>query len=99
EVIKNLAAHKHQYAHIKLKSGKVLTGSLSDIGDQGFYLSTDALAGSYILYRDIAETPRSTPAVGTRIKQGAQWTGLIAITILAIPILLPLALTGLLPDC
>jgi hypothetical protein len=57
------------------------------------------LGGRRVLYRDIAERPRFTPAVGTRIKLGAEWTGLIALAIAAIPIFLPLMLTGVMSDC
>ena len=97
--IKKLSAHKHSFVHIKLKNGKVLTGLVRDVGDQGFSLNTDALGGPYILYRDLAEGPRPTPAVGTRIKHGAEWTGLVALVLAAIPIMLPLIFTGVISDC
>jgi len=97
--IKKLSGHRHQFVHIKLKNGKVLTGLLRDVGDQGFSLNTDALGGSYIFYKDIAEGPRPTPAVGTRIKHGAEWTGLIALVLAAIPIVIPLMFTGVISDC
>jgi len=98
-VIQRLSEHRHQYVHLKLKNGKVLTGLLRDVGDHGFSLSTDALGGPYISYKEIAEKPRPTPGVGTRIKQGAEWTGLVALVIAATPIMLPLILTGVISDC
>jgi len=97
--IKKLSEHKHQFVHIKLKSGKVLTGLLRDVGDVKFSLNTDALGGPSIFYKDIAEMPRPTAAVGTRIKQGAEWTGLIVLAGLASIVLLPLILTGVVSDC
>ena len=35
--IKKLSAQRHQFVHIKLKSGKVLTGLLRDVGDVKFH--------------------------------------------------------------
>src|SRR5262249_54758372 len=98
-VVKELASHKRQFVHFKLRDGRVLTGLIRDAGQIGFTLHTDVLSGPYIRYAEIAEQPRAVPAVGTRIKHGAEWTGLIVLTVAAIPILLPLALTGILPNC
>jgi hypothetical protein len=98
-VVRELALHKHQFVHVKLRNGRVLTGLIRDVSQLGFTLYTDALSGPYIRYAEIAEQPRAVPAVGTRIRHGAEWTGLVLLTVAAIPILLPLALTGILPDC
>lgn len=97
--VKELASHKHQFIHFKLRNGRVLTGLIRDVSQVGFTLYTDALGGPYVRYEDIAERPHPVPAVGTRIKHGAEWTGLIVLTMAAIPILIPLGLTGILPDC
>ncbi|HLZ13599.1 MAG TPA: hypothetical protein VKP58_13515 [Candidatus Acidoferrum sp.] len=89
---KALAGHKHQFVHCKLQNGKVLTGLIRDLNDQGFSLHTNALGGTYIHYTNLAEPPRVVPAVGTRIKQGAQWTGVGVGIAVAIPLAIPLCL-------
>jgi hypothetical protein len=100
--VKELASHKHQFVHFRLRNGKVLTGLIRDVSQEGFTLHTDALGGPYIRYEEIVEQPRPVPAVGTRIKHGAEWTGLGVLIAAAIPlvvVLFPLAITGILPDC
>ncbi len=100
--VKELASHKHQFVHFKLRNGRVLTGLIRDVSQDGFTLHTDALGGPYIRYEEIAEQPRPVPAVGTHIKHGAEWTGLGILMAAAIPlvvVLFPLAITGILPDC
>ncbi len=90
--VKTLAVHNHQFVHCKLQNGKVLTGLIRDINDQGFSLHANALGGTYIRYTNLAEAPRTVAAVGTRIKQGAQWAGIGVGIAAAIPLLIPLCL-------
>jgi len=90
-VVKSLAVHKHQFVHCKLQSGRVLTGLIRNLNDQGFSLHTNAVGGTYIHYTSLAEPPRAVPAVGTRIKQGAQWTGVGAIVAVGVPLLIVLS--------
>jgi hypothetical protein len=95
--VKLLAQKDHQFVHCKLKNGKVLTGRLSSPGDKKFAVYTNALGdGTSVEYKDIAEPPRAVPAVGTRIKQGAQLTGFV---IFVVMFFIPLALTGVIPSC
>lgn len=94
--VKELASHKHQFVHFKLRNGRVLTGLIRDVSQEGFTLHTDALGGPYLRYEEIAEQPRPAPAVGTRIKHGAEWTGLV---IFVVVFFIPLALTGVIPSC
>ena len=95
--VKLLSRDGRQFVHCKLKNGKVLTGRLSDLGDAGFAIRTNALGdGSYVQYKDLAEPPRAVPAVGTQIKQGVQMTGFV---IFVIVFFVPLALTGVIPSC
>jgi len=91
-VVKTLAVHKHRFVHCKLQNGKVLTGLIREMNDQGFSLHTNAVGGTYIHYNTLAEPPRVVPAVGTRIKQGAQWTGIGVGIAVAIPLAIPLCL-------
>lgn len=90
--VKTLAVHKHQFIHCKLQNGKILTGLIRNVNEQGFSLHTNAVGGTYIQYTKLAESPRSVPAVGTRIKQGAQWTGIGVGIAVAIPLAIPLCL-------
>jgi hypothetical protein len=95
--VKLLAENERQFVHCKLKNGKVLTGRLSDAGDVRFAVRTNALGdGASVEYKDLAESPRVVPAVGTRIKQGAQMAGFVAFVIV---FFIPLALAGVIPSC
>ena len=95
-VAENLREKKHQFIHCKLKNGKILTGLPRDVGAAGFSLHTDIFAETFVRYDDLAEAPKPVAAVGTRIKQGAEWTGLVAFIVV---FFIPLALTGAIPDC
>jgi hypothetical protein len=97
--IEQFSQRKHTFVHCELKNGKVLTGLVRGVSDRGFELATDALAGTYVTYAELAKAPRQVPAVGTRIKHGAEWTGLVLLAAAALPILLPLMLTGVISDC
>ena len=95
--IELLAQNEHQFVHCKLKNGKVLTGRLAVPGGGKFAIRTNALGeGTIVEYNALAESPRAVPAVGTRIKQGAQWTGFV---IFVIVFFIPLAITGVIPSC
>lgn len=98
-VVKSLEKNKHQFIHCRLKNGGILTGLIRGDNDQGFTLHTNALGGPFVRYDDLADAPKSVPAVGTRIKQGAQWTGLVALAIAFVPIFLPLMFLGVMSDC
>ena|SRR5215831_5558362 len=86
--IVSLEEHKHQFVHCKLQNGKVLTGLIRGVDRNGFVLHTHALAGPYIYYKDLAEQPRPVPAVGTRVKHGAEWAGIGAVLAVALPLLI-----------
>ncbi|HET9802459.1 MAG TPA: hypothetical protein VFP96_04440 [Candidatus Acidoferrum sp.] len=91
-LMKSLEKNKHQFIHCQLKNGKVLTGLVRGDTDQGFTLHTGAFGGPFVRYEDLADAPKSVPAVGTRIKQGAQWTGAVLGIAVAIPLAIPLCL-------
>lgn len=86
--IQTISKDKHQFVHCKLRNGRILTGLPRDVRPEGFSLHTDALGGLFIRYDSLAENPRPVPAVGTRVKQGAQWTGIGALIAVAVPILI-----------
>jgi len=87
--IESFKGPKHQFVHCKLKNGRVLTGTVHDAGYEAFTLKTNILSqGTYIYYKDLAEPPQPVPAVGTRMKQGAQWVGFGILIAAAIPLIL-----------
>ena len=91
-IVQELRDRKHQYVHCKLKTGSILTGQVKSAGFEAFTIQTEALGGFHtVKYDDLAETPRAVPAVGTRFKQGAQWTGFGAVVLVAIPVLIVLS--------
>ena len=92
-----LAQKRRQFVHCKLKNGEVLTGILRDRGDTSFAIQTNALGEvTSVEYTNLAESPRAAPAAGTRIKQGAEWT---AFVVFVVVFFIPLALTGVIPNC
>ncbi|MBS1840513.1 MAG: hypothetical protein JSS69_15310 [Acidobacteria bacterium] len=99
--VERLGQKKHQFVRCKLANGKILTGLIRGASEGGFTLKTQALNGPYLRYSDLAEAPKPVPAVGTRIKQGLQWTGFGAAVALAIPaiiLIFPLMLSGAIAD-
>jgi len=96
--IESIAESKQKFIRCKLKNGKILTGRVHAPGYEAFTLHTDArfIDGKYIYYKDLAELPRTVPAVGTRIKQGMQWAGIVTFVVV---FFIPLAMTHVIPDC
>lgn len=90
-VVKSLEKNRHQFIHCQLKSGKILTGLIRGGNDQGFTLHTNVLGGEFVRYEDLADAPKPVPAVGTRIKQGAQWAGVGVLIVVALPVMIVLS--------
>ena len=85
--LQDFKKQKHQYVHCKLKTGKILTGRIKGAGYEAFDIQTEAIGGiHYVYYADLAEVPRAVPAVGTRFKQGAEWTGVGALIAVGLPL-------------
>ena len=103
ESVYDLASHPKQYAHVRLADGKVLTGTISNADHDTFLVRSHILAGGYTVHYDqLVEPPRPVLAVGTRAVKGLEVTGLVALCILAIPLIValyPLILTGIISDC
>jgi len=97
--IEQFSKQRHTFVHCELKNGRVLTGLLRDVSEEGFELKTDAVTGVYLRYGELAKPPRQVAAVGTRLKHGAEWTGLVILAAAALPIFIPLMLTGVVSDC
>jgi hypothetical protein len=103
EAVYALAGHPKQYVHVRLASGKVLTGTLSNANNDTFLVSSNVLGGGHtVRYDQLAEPPRPVLALGTRAVKGLEVTGIVALCIVAIPLfvaLYPLILTGVISDC
>jgi len=83
--VQKLGVDNHRFVHCDLPSGKVRTGVITDIRDDGFVLKDGILFDRWIPYSDLRASPRPVAAVGTRIGQGFKWTGLVLVTIPLLP--------------
>jgi len=83
--VQKLGVDKHRFVHFDLPKGKVRTGVITQIEEQGFVLKDGIIFDQWISYADLQAAPRPVAAVGTRIGQGLKWTGLVLITIPLLP--------------
>jgi hypothetical protein len=102
EVVRHLGIDKHRFVHCELKNHVVVTGAISSIGEQEFFVQTGILgAGRKISYPELSVAPRPVPAVGSHVKVGLEWTGFVGGCVLIAPLalaLLPLIMAGVLQD-
>jgi hypothetical protein len=75
EAVRILGVNKYHYVHCELPGGKVRTGLITEIGDDGFTLKDGIIISQRIPYADLQAAPRRVPAVGTRIGKGFKWVG------------------------
>jgi len=75
EAVGKLGVDKHRFVHCELPNGKVRTGVITEIRDDGFTLKDGIIVSQWIPFTDLKATPRPVPAVGTRIGQGFKWAG------------------------
>jgi hypothetical protein len=73
EAVQRLGLNTHQFVHCDLASGKVCTGVITEIRDDGFVLKDGIIIGQWIPYTDLEAAPRPVAAVGTRIGHGFKW--------------------------
>jgi hypothetical protein len=86
EAVQKLGVAKHRYVHCDLPGGKVRTGVITEVRDDGFVLKDGIIISQWIPYSDLKTAPHPVAAVGTRIGQGFKWAGVG----LGVAILLPL---------
>lgn len=101
DAVQKLGIHRNRFVHCELPNGKVRTGVITEIRDDGFTLKDGIIIAQWIPYTDLKAAPRPVPAVGTRIAQGFKWTGLVAGCVAAIPFVVvfyPLVLVGAIKD-
>jgi hypothetical protein len=101
DAVQKLGIHRNRFVHCELPNGKVRTGVITKIRDDGFMLKDGIIITQWIPYTDLKAAPRPVLAVGTRIGQGFKWTGLVAGCVAAIPfivVLSPLVIIGAIKD-
>jgi hypothetical protein len=101
EAVRELGVDTHRFVHCDLPNGKVRTGVITSIRDDGFMLKDGIVFSQWIRYTDLKAAPPSVPAVGTRIGQGFKWAGLVAGGIVVAPLALvfyPLIAAGVIAD-
>ncbi len=86
EKIEQFGKRRHTFVHCELKNGKVLTGLVRDVAERGFEIKTGVLSGTFVRYSDLAKPPRQVPALGSRIRHGAEWTGLGVVFVALLPL-------------
>lgn len=99
EAVRALGEDVHRFVRVELTDGRVQTGVIIALDEGGFQLRGGIVKTQRIEYSRLKEPPRRVPAVGTHIANGLKWGGLIVLAIPVAILLLPLGLTGVLPDC
>ncbi len=101
EAVQKLGVDKHRFVHCELSDGKVRTGVITQVRDEGFMLKDGIIFSKWIRYTDLKAAPRPVAAVGTRIGQGFEWVALVAGCIAVAPVALvyyPLVAAGVIAD-
>lgn len=101
ETVRTLGVNTHRFVHCDLPNGKVRTGVITSIRDDGFTLKDGIFISQWISYTDLKAAPRPVAAVGTRIGQGFKWTGVVVGCIAVAPLALvfyPLVAAGVIAD-
>lgn len=89
ETVRKLGVKKHRFVHCELTNGKVLTGVITTIRDDAFWLKDGIFDEQLIPYTDLRTTPRPVAAVGTRIAHGFEWVGLGVGVAALMPLIVP----------
>jgi len=90
EAVQKLGVNKQHFVHCDLPNGRVRTGVITDIRDNGFTLKDGIFFSQWIPYTDLKAAPRPVAAVGTRIGQGFKWAG-VTLGVVALLPLFPFA--------
>lgn len=86
EAVRKLGVNTHQFVHCDLPNGKVRTGIITEIRDNGFTLKDGIIISQWIPYTDLRAAPRPVAAVGTRIGQGFKWASVTLGVVALIPL-------------
>jgi len=83
--VQKLGVDQHRFVHVDLPKGKVRTGVITDIRENGFPLKDGIFGAHEIFYTDLKAAPRPVAAVGTRIGQGFKWAGVVLVAVPLLP--------------
>jgi len=97
DAVQKLGIHRNRFIHCELPNGKVRTGVITEIRDDGFMLKDGIFISQWVPYTDLKAAPRPVLAVGTRIGQGFKWAGVGLGVALLIPLFPLLFIVG--DDC
>ncbi|HKV26336.1 MAG TPA: hypothetical protein VJN93_17195 [Candidatus Acidoferrum sp.] len=98
DAITGLARDHHQYIHVRLRNGRVLTGVVRSTNQEFFVLKTGISGRQSFNYSQLAEPPRAVPAIGTRIVHGLELTGIAVATLPLAIVAYPLLAIGFAQD-
>lgn len=86
-----LGARRKQFVLCELSDGRKVTGTIGSARVHSFFLNT-GLFDRYqeVRYSELRVPPRPVAAVGKKILDGLEIAGMVAVVIVALPIVLPL---------
>jgi len=99
ESVRSLGRDAHRFVHCELKDRSVVTGPITSIGSESFYVRTGVLErGRFISYWELRTPPRPVAAVGTHLKNGFEMAGAVGLVAIFFPLALVLGMTGVLRE-
>ena len=99
ESVRSLGTDKHRFVRCELNDHSVITGPITSIGDERFFVRTGIMGnGRSISYRELSAEPRPVAAVGEHLKNGLEWTGVAGLAVVVSPVFLVLGVTGVIQD-
>jgi len=103
ESVRALSTDKHRFVRCELKNRTVVTGAITFIDNEEFFVRTGILetSGSTISYRELNAPPQRVAAVGEHVRNGLEWTGMGVLYVAAIPLAVvfyPLVAAGVIQD-
>jgi hypothetical protein len=75
--VQKLGVDTHRFVRCELPNGKVRTGVITAIRDDGFTLKDGIIIDQRISYADLKAAPRPVAAVGTRVGHVFKWAGFV----------------------
>ncbi len=102
ESVRNLGVDKHRFVQCELKDHAIVTGAITSIWGDRFFVRTDIMgSGRTIRYSQLEAPPRPVLAIGAHLKNGLEWTGLVGLSVALSPLVavfVPLTMTGVIQD-
>jgi hypothetical protein len=102
EAVRKLGVNKNHFVHVDLSNGKVRTGVITEIHDEGFLLKDGLIDIQWVPYTDLKAAPRAVAAVGTRLVHGLKMTGIVTAFVVVVPVAIalsvPLVILGVIVD-